>query len=59
MKQYSLTTDQLVTYMKTYVANASPAQQEAFRSGFVASAIPNGTVIYDQAIQQAQATPQH
>jgi len=57
MKQYKLTTDQLVTYLKTYIADATPAQQEAFRSGFIASAIPNGAATYDQAMQQA--APQH
>jgi len=53
MKQYRLTTDQLVTYLKTYIVNATPAQQDAFRSGFIASAIPNGAASYDQAMQQA------
>jgi hypothetical protein len=53
MKQYKLTTDQLVTYLKAYIVNATPAQQDAFRSGFIASAVPNGAATYDQAMQQA------
>ncbi|MGA2604477.1 MAG: hypothetical protein ABSG14_09640 [Verrucomicrobiia bacterium] len=53
MKQYKLTVDQLVTYLKAYIVNATPVQQDAFRSGFIASAIPNGAATYDQAMQQA------
>jgi len=53
MKQYKLTMDQLVTYLKSYIIDASPAQQDAFRSGFIASAVPNAAATYDQAMQQA------
>lgn len=53
MKQYKLTMDQLVTYLKSYIVDASPAQQDAFRSGFIASAVPNAAATYDQAMQQA------
>jgi hypothetical protein len=53
MKQYKLTVSQLVTYLQSYIVDASPAQQDAFRSGFIASAIPNGAAMYDQAMQQA------
>lgn len=53
MKQYKLTIDQLVTYLKSYIVDASPAQQDAFRSGFIASAIPDGAATFDQAMQQA------
>ena len=53
MKQYKLTMNQLVTYLQSYIVDASPAQQDAFRSGFIASAIPNGAETFDQAMQQA------
>jgi hypothetical protein len=53
MKQYTLTMDQLVAYLKSYIVDASPAQQDAFRSGFIASAIPNAAATYDRAMQQA------
>jgi hypothetical protein len=53
LKQYQLTMDQLVTYLKSYIVDASPAQQGAFRSGFIASAIPNAAATFDQAMQQA------
>jgi len=53
MKQYKLTMNQLVTYLQSYIVDASPAQQDAFRSGFIASAIPNAAATFDQAMQQA------
>jgi hypothetical protein len=53
LKQYQVTMDQLVTYLKSYIINSSPAQQNAFRSGFIASALPDATVMFDQAMQQA------
>ena len=53
MKQYKLTMNQLVTYLQSYIVDASPAQQDAFRSGFIASTIPNGAATFDQAMQQA------
>jgi len=53
MKQYKLTMSQLVTYLQSYIVDASPSQQDAFRSGFIASAIPNGAATFDQAMQQA------
>jgi hypothetical protein len=53
LKQYQVTMDQLVTYLKAYIIDSSPAQQNAFRSGFIASALPNATVMFDQAMQQA------
>jgi len=53
MKQYKLTMSQLVAYLQSYIVDASPAQQDAFRSGFIASAIPNGAAAFDQAMQQA------
>ena len=53
MKQYKLTMSQLVTYLQSYIVDASPAQQDAFRNGFIASAIPNGAAAFDQAMQQA------
>lgn len=53
LQQYQVTMDQLVTYLKAYIINSSSAQQNAFRSGFIASAIPNATVMLDQAMQQA------
>jgi polynucleotide 5'-kinase involved in rRNA processing len=58
MKQYKLTVDQLVTYLKSYIVDATPAQQDAFRSGFIASAMPNAAETYDQAMQQAAPAPQ-
>ena len=53
LKQYHVTMDQLVTYLKAYIVNASPAQQSAFRSGFIASVIPNAAATFDQAMQHA------
>jgi hypothetical protein len=53
LKQYQVTMDQLVTYLRAYIINSSPAQQSAFRSGFVASALPDATVMFDQAMQRA------
>jgi len=53
LKGYRLTVDQLATYLKSYVIPASPAQQAAFRSGFVASAAPGAAAVYDQAMQEA------
>jgi hypothetical protein len=53
LKQYHVTMDQLVTYLKAYIVKASPAQQGAFRSGFIASVIPNAAATFDQAMQQA------
>jgi hypothetical protein len=53
LKQYQVTMDQLVTYLRAYIINSSPAQQSAFRSGFIASALPDATVMFDQAMQQA------
>ena len=53
LKQYQLTMDQLVTYLKAYIVNASPAQQSAFRSGFIASPIPNAEATFDQAMERA------
>ncbi len=41
MKQYKLTMSQLITYLQSYIVDSSPAQQDAFRSGSIASAIPN------------------
>lgn len=58
MKQYKLNVDQLVTYLKSYIVDATPAQQDAFRSGFIASAMPNAAATYDQAMQQAAPAPQ-
>jgi hypothetical protein len=58
MKQYKLTVDQLVAYLKSYIVNATPAQQSAFRSGFIASAMPNAAATYDGAMQQAAPAPQ-
>ena len=48
-----VTMNQLVVYLKAYIINSSPAQQDAFRSGFIASAVPNATAMFDQAMQQA------
>jgi hypothetical protein len=53
LKQYHGTVDQLVAYLKAYIVNASPAQQDAFRSGFIASTAANAATIYDGAMQQA------
>jgi hypothetical protein len=53
LKQYNLTIDQLATYLKTYILPASPAQQAAFRSGFVSSVWPAAAAVYDQAMQRA------
>src|ERR1019366_510904 len=53
LKQYHVTMDQLVTYLKAYIVNASPAQQSAVRSGFIASVIPNAAATFDQAMQHA------
>jgi hypothetical protein len=53
LKQYHLTIDQLATYLKTYILPASPAQQAAFRSGFVSSAAADAAAVYDRAMQGA------
>lgn len=53
LKLYHVTMDQFVAYLKSYILSASPVQQAAFRSGFVASFGPAGQGIYDQAVQQA------
>jgi hypothetical protein len=53
MKLYHVTMDQFVTYVKSYILNASPVQQAAFRSGFVTQFGADGQAIYDQAVQQA------
>jgi hypothetical protein len=53
MKLYHVTMDQFVTYLKAYILTASPVQQAAFRSGFVAHFGADGQGIYDQAVQQA------
>src|SRR5205823_14449512 len=53
LKQYHGTTDQLVGYLKAYIVSASSAQQDAFRSGFIASAAANAATTYDEAMQQA------
>jgi len=53
LKQYHLTVDQLATYLKTYILPSSPAQQAAFRSGFVASGAPDVAAVYDEALQEA------
>ena len=53
LKQYHVTMDQLVTYLKAYIVKASPVQQGAFRSGFIASVIPNAAAMFNQAMQQA------
>jgi hypothetical protein len=53
LQQYQLTMDQLVTYLRAYIINSSTVQQDAFRSGFIASAVPNASVMFDQAMQQA------
>lgn len=50
--------DQLVHGQKSYIVDATPAQQDAFRSGFIASAMPNAAETYDQAMQQAAPAPQ-
>ena len=53
MQQYHVTMDQFVAYLKSYILTASPVQQAAFRSGFVAHFGPSGQSVYDQAVQQA------
>lgn len=53
MKLYHVTMDQFVTYLKSYILGASPVQQAAFRSGFVAHFGADGQALYDQAVQQA------
>ena len=53
LKLFHVTIDQFVTYLKAYILSASPVQQAAFRSGFVAHFGPQGQGIYDQAVQQA------
>ena len=53
LKLYHVTMDQFVAYLKSYILTASPVQQAAFRSGFVAQFGSNGQTMYDQAVQQA------
>ena len=53
LKLYHVTMDQFVAYLKSYILSASPVQQAAFRSGFVAHFGIDGQAIYDQAVQQA------
>jgi hypothetical protein len=53
LKLYHVTMDQFVAYLKSYILGASPVQQAAFRSGFVAHFGAEGQAIYDQAAQQA------
>jgi hypothetical protein len=53
LKQYHVTLDQFVAYLKSYILSASPVQQAAFRSGFVAHFGADGQAMYDQAVQQA------
>ena len=53
LKLFHVTMDQFVTYLKAYILSASPVQQAAFRSGFVAHFGPEGQALYDQAVQQA------
>jgi hypothetical protein len=53
LKLYHVTMDQFVDYLKSYILNASPVQQAAFRTGFVAHFGVDGQPIYDQAMRQA------
>jgi len=53
LKLYHVTMDQFVAYLKSYILNASPVQQAAFRSGFVGHFGVDGQTIYGQAVQQA------
>jgi hypothetical protein len=53
LQQYHVTMDQFVAYLKSYILSTSPAQQAAFRSGFVAHFGADGQTVYDQAVQQA------
>jgi len=53
LKLYHVTMDQFVAYLKSYILNASPVQQAAFRSGFVAQFGAVGQTVYDQAVEQA------
>jgi hypothetical protein len=53
LKLYHVTMDQFTAYLKSYILGASPVQQAAFRSGFVAHFGVDGQTIYDQAVQQA------
>jgi hypothetical protein len=53
LRDYHVTMDQLVAYLKSYVLNSSAAQQAAFRSGFIANFGTDGQTVYDQAMQQA------
>jgi hypothetical protein len=53
LKLFHVTMDQFVTYLKSYILSASPVQQAAFRSGFVAHFGPEGQALYDQAVQEA------
>ena len=53
LKLYHVTMDQFVAYVKSYILSASPVQQAAFRSGFVAHFGADGQAMYDQAVQQA------
>jgi hypothetical protein len=53
LKLYHVTMDQFVTYLKTYILIASPVQQSAFRTGFIAHFGADGQPIYDQAMRQA------
>ena len=53
LQQYHVTMDQFVAYLKSYILSASPVQQAAFRSGFIAHFGADGQTVYDQAVQQA------
>jgi len=53
LKLYHVTMDQFAAYLKSYILSASPVQQAAFRSGFVAQFGAEGQRVYDQAVQQA------
>jgi len=53
LKSFHVTMDQFVAYLKSNILSASPVQQAAFRSGFVAHFGGEGQTIYDQAVQLA------
>ena len=53
LKLYHVTMDQFVAYLKSYILSASPVQQAAFRTGFVAHFGADGQTLYDQAVQKA------
>jgi hypothetical protein len=55
LSQYTVTWDQLITYLQDYILNASPTAQDAFRSGFIDGFGGSGPATFDHAMQVASS----